>query len=97
MSDYIEREKALKAVDDIVCDEADAERTFVRIIDIPAADVAPIRHGRWKSGACSKCGGIKPMTKIEYCGLIIWESPYKLNYCPSCGAIMDGESDEWLY
>ena len=62
MSDYIEREKALKAVEDIVCDADDAERTCDRIIDIPAADVGPIRHGRWNRGACSECGGIKPMT-----------------------------------
>ena len=91
MSDYIEREKALKAVEDIVCDADDAERTCDRIIDIPAADVTPIRHGRWRSGACSECGGIKPMTRIEDCGLLIWEAPYKLNYCPNCGARMDGE------
>lgn len=83
MSDYIEREKALKAVEDIVCDADDAERTCDRIIDIPAADVAPVRHGRWDSdmsGAwCSVCG--------EY-------SEGEWNYCPNCGAKMDG-NDKW--
>lgn len=107
MSDYIKREDALKAVDDIVCDAGDAERTCDRIIDLPSEDVAPIRHGRWRSGACSECGGIKPMTRIEDCGLLIWEAPYKLNYCPNCGVKMDGEDksncdtckyyDKWWY
>lgn len=73
---------------------------------IPSEDVAPIRHGIWKSGACSECGGIKPMTIIEDCGLLIWEAPYKLNYCPNCGAKMNGEDkncdtckyyDKWWY
>ena len=42
MSDYIRREDALKAVDDIVCDADDAERTCDRIIDLPSADVVPV-------------------------------------------------------
>lgn len=42
MSDYIKREDALKAVDDIVCDADDAERTCDRIIDLPSEDVVPV-------------------------------------------------------
>ena len=91
MSDYIEREKALKAVEDIVCDADDAERTCDRIIDIPAADVAPIRHGRWincewvESGfkfvCCSECNHADMDSRL-----------YK--YCPWCGARMDEEADD---
>lgn len=58
-----------------------------RIKAYPAADVAPVRHGRWtwtEDGEedweqfyrCSNCG------EKEY-----WES----NYCPNCGARMDLE------
>ena len=46
-----------------------------------AADVAPVRHGRWKRygknlGECSECGEIVSVRN---------------NYCPNCGAKMDLE------
>ena len=52
-----------------------------------AADVAPVRHGRWlcvdtdteQFFLCNRC------KKKEY-----WES----NYCPNCGADMRGINDE---
>ena len=97
MDDYISREDALRAVEDIVCDADDAERTCDRIIDLPSADVAPVRHGRWKdiewwvnpSGAiiigrlyqCSKCGRI---IDLEH-GETLDDYPY----C-HCGTKMDG-------
>ena len=55
-----------------------------------AADVAPVRHGRWIDaypdieanpmfmyGICSECGFEQGISKY-------------LNYCPNCGAKMDG-------
>ena len=47
----------------------------------PSADVAPVRHARWKSygknlGECSECGEIVSV---------------RSNYCPNCGAKMDLE------
>ena len=57
-----------------------------------AADVAPVRHGRWElygndddlsaSFFCSLCGW--NMDENEY--LDRWSH---LNYCPNCGAKMD--------
>ena len=57
-----------------------------RLLSIPAADVAPVRHGRWlcvdtdteQIFLCNRC------KKKEY-----WES----NYCKNCGARMDGGDD----
>lgn len=54
------------------------------VIDsIPSADVAPVRHGRWEADMggvwCSVCG--------EY-------SEGEWDYCPYCGARMDGGNDE---
>ena len=54
--------------------------------DMKAADVAPVRHGRWlcvdtdteQFFLCNRC------KKKEY-----WES----NYCPNCGAKMDGGTE----
>ena len=56
---------------------------------IPAADVAPVRHGRWECGKpCPVCG------ENRFKGLDAdiwadWEPPY----CPNCGAKMDGGAD----
>lgn len=53
---------------------------------IPAADVAPVRHGRWKNGGnglydtCSACD------KEIYLAI-------PMNYCPNCGALMDKEGE----
>ena len=60
----------------------------------PAADVAPVRHGRWiedertypgpglKNNLCSVCGEIAGSWKE---GL---EPGRKWAYCPNCGALM---------
>ena len=55
-----------------------------------AADVAPVRHGKWKTNSdrpdtliCSICK----------CGFDMWKhDPH--NYCPNCGAKMDEEVSE---
>lgn len=77
MAEYIERELAIEALSrgegcGNVC-----RRAIERIL---AADVAPVRHGRWKRygknlGECSECGEVVSVRN---------------NYCPNCGAKMDG-------
>lgn len=60
--------------------------------NIPAADVAPVVHGRWAhlggdEWCCSACGFV-----ITTEGS--WDKPTK-KYCEDCGAKMDGgDSDE---
>lgn len=63
----------------------------IEILDnIPAVDVAPVRHGRWGTHSdrpdsliCSVCN----------CGFDMWKhDPH--NYCPNCGAKMDEEVSE---
>lgn len=55
---------------------------------IPTADVEPVRHGRWiatndeNKKRCSECDIIH----------LIAQYPHgKANYCPNCGAKMDGD------
>ena len=82
MAEYIEREAAIEA---IMCEPPDAHypQWYVdKIKSIPAADVAPVRHGRWIAShdefcACSIC---------KYPVYVGWN---QTNYCPNCGAIMD--------
>ena len=78
MAEYIDR----KALRDALYDADAITMNGVKILNqFPAADVAPVRHGRWKRygrnlGECSNCGEI---VNIRY------------NYCPNCGAKMDLE------
>ena len=88
MTEYIKREDAIDAVLDVYYNTPDIDlsggRLEAAILNIPAADVAEVRHGRWlcvdtdteQFFLCNRC------KKKEY-----WES----NYCPNCGAIMDVE------
>lgn len=58
----------------------------------PAADVAPVVHGRWRKSKEGVCGDY--LFVCSACGADYWESPsfYKrAHYCPNCGAKMDGE------
>ena len=58
------------------------------IINLPSADVAPVRHGRWDNSKAS-FGEM-----CSECKFIVWwddDGPHKFNYCPNCGAVMDGK------
>lgn len=58
--------------------------------DIPAADVAPVVHGRWeKHGSKWQCTNCKVLMSID-------GTPQEnlLYYCPNCGAYMTGENNE---
>ena len=66
------------------------ERAYFKqiITDLPAADVAPVWHGRWENGnpICPVCGG----DKFKDLDADIW-SDWKPAFCPNCGAKMDLE------
>ena len=58
------------------------------IEELPAADVVPVRHGRWENGnpICPVCGG----DKFKDLDADIW-CDWKPAFCPNCGAKMDLE------
>ena len=84
MSDYIEREAALKAVNR---NYPDPNAMCAALVTIPAADVRPVVHGRWTHGKgdsrwmCSVCKG-KENAPTVMGKPIVWD------YCPNCGADM---------
>lgn len=95
--EYIEREAAKARlrirITDCVLDgdneAADCFRDCIDLLDsIPAADVAPVVHGRWErirsNWYCTRC---KTGYRIT-CGAA---SAKTFTFCPNCGAKMDKE------
>lgn len=54
------------------------------IADAPWVDAVPVRHGKWK--VMGDCGA----TVCSECKWSIEEYVGDYNYCPACGAKMDG-------
>lgn len=101
MPEYIERE-AIKTAVRKRLNNSLIIGWLIRIInEIPAADVAPVVHGRWKHRAhlndfiwaeCSNCGFKQENYKVVKMGRS--DTDYvgvKWHYCPNCGARMDGD------
>lgn len=88
MDEYISRHEAIRAVQ---LSYGNYEATRKAIFELPAADVAPVRHGRWKYNTdfqvwnCSECGE----NPHKGTGVVVVEENLPA-YCPHCGARMNG-------
>ena len=96
MADYIERE----AIRDALYDADAITMSGVKILNqFPVADVAPVRHGTWISLTdCSNAGVYcsvchKKVYKEDY-AICNRKNKLRSDYCPNCGAKMDGELNE---
>lgn len=99
--EYIRRADAMGKITSSETQEAlqamTGEEAYVAVVgilnELPAADVAPVVHGRWdNSGRYTFPSGSTAVRCIN-CGCALTESEYRLNnwnYCPVCGAKMDG-------
>lgn len=101
MGDYISRDMAIARLTKVEVTNRLATMTDAKreIAEMPAADVAPVVHGKWIIGTgddefdvkCPKCGwddifevaGIAAVKRISE----------TMHYCPNCGAKMDGGVD----
>ena len=95
MAEYIEREATVKLLRGLGSRDYRREKgsiqEAIKMVSFPeytpAADVAPVRHGRWTDGDpyCPICG------KDKFRGLDadIW-ADWKPDYCPNCGVEMNG-------
>lgn len=99
MAEYIEREAVEKFIEDGLNNQDvdkrfghDAIEIMAEVHYMPVADVALVVHGRWihdgrriESGIdwchCSECG-----KSDNFCA--------RTNYCPNCGAKMDGGDND---
>ena len=104
MKEYIEREAVMQAFSDFVWNSNHSDLVpaptwnhAVDIVrDIPAADVVEVRHAKdvYKQYTkhhcefmCSLCGGWIGVIEGGDCDF---------NYCPNCGAKMDGGADDGI-
>lgn len=111
MADYIERAAAVTACDkqyreclrkSDFCGDTVAWNICADIKAIPAADVAPVVHGRWECAyddstgetdiTCSHCKNTRTVNGcfVSTDGKSCY---FEDDYCPNCGAKMDGGAD----
>lgn len=101
MKEYIEREAVILALGDepeVWCEHDPVEiqerndwNYYKHCIEaVPAADVAPVRHGRWNDINPTVLNlGVNWICRCSLCGC---PQDYKHNYCPNCGALMGYEA-----
>ena len=83
--EYIRREDALGAL--FAPGMCYAPMQLKIIKDLPAADVAPVVHGKWGDNGIA--GPI--LVKCSVCGYDCGANSF--SYCPNCGAKMDGGAE----
>ena len=97
MKEYIERAAVEKFIEDGLNNPDknkafghDAIEIMAEIHYMPAADVAPVRHGKWEPGnpICPICGE----NKFKDLDADVW-ADWQPKFCPNCGARM-GKEDE---
>lgn len=92
MFEYVEREALLKKMETIypLIQSIYLPKVIEKFVkEAPAADVAPVVHGRWILR--NTCG---PNTEKYHCSVCdkIPRSLCPEIFCPNCGARMDGEA-----
>lgn len=90
MAEYIER----KAVIELITRRYENPEICTQEINsIPAADVAPVVHGRWIHSRYEDCSEQFELVKCSQCNHEAYAMAFYVrggNYCPNCGAKMNG-------
>ena len=99
--EYIERDVAIEKTEtfcDVFVTNWTDEKVLAWIKNLPTADVVGVKHGRWKE--VDYWSSNKDGNSIRYianqCSACHCNSPRKAqyNYCPNCGAKMNGKPEE---
>lgn len=91
MARYIDASKLMRRIETEAMrwgEEYDLSQIMGDIEDFPTADVAEVKHGKW----IEQVRWIREdRTVMHYqCSLCDVYTAKELNYCPNCGAKMDG-------
>ena len=95
MTEYIEREAAVKVFNNFDAGRADSppftlltpEEFAEYLYELPTADVAPVVHGRWVDNGIPD----SMLSGCSVCGFTCGSSSFF--YCPKCGAKMDERNE----
>lgn len=95
MAEYIDKELVTDTIEELKSKALPKALLFdhlKKVIEIfPTEDFAPVKHGHWRQVDENKC-------ECSNCGIVALIGLYPhgdKNYCPNCGAKMDGgKSDE---
>ena len=101
MAEYIEREEIFRLLHKFYYKNPPYERSYQEgynrgldcasheIGKLTAADVAPVRHGKWIENY-----GAPNVKRCSVCKTERWAKDSWWRYCPNCGAKMDGKKGE---
>lgn len=99
MDEHIKREAAIDAITDLA-GKAPTRSAYEAVWKsaralkkIPAADVAPVVHGRWIHSRYEDCSEQFELVKCSQCNHEAYAMALYVhggNYCPNCWAKMDG-------
>lgn len=94
MAEYIEREALRLGIFNTMWrDSEDVDIAYDMAESIPTADVVEVKHGRWiKKWHDNNLIGHE-YEECSVCGCLISDTEkfWDCNYCPNCGARIDGE------
>lgn len=108
MNEYIDRDALRQAVleshhDNLhprgwahIAHDCEHAHFVAMIARFPAADVAPVVHGRWIHSRYEDCSEQFELVKCSQCNHEAYAMAFYVrggNYCPACGAKMDGGAD----
>lgn len=104
MGDYISRDMAIARLTKVEVTNRLATMTDAKraIAEMPAADVAPVVHGEWEAvdwreydaNSCEVICYPKDGIACTHCRYVFKKDAlWKKNFCPNCGAKMDGGVD----
>ena len=98
MPEYISREAAKDEMCErcsnvLMCTRSDNDCPIKRGLNsIPAADVVEVRHGEWVE---VDGDDVRRLCECSIChDWVMIDYSYIANYCPHCGAKMDGGQDD---
>ena len=105
--EYIERELATKILEEHMTKTAQSGNKLMKFVYLmakdhaidylnimPTADVVEVRHGEWVQDVYDKMMDIYRCSCCETSWSVIDNDMERFNYCPNCGAKMDGGEGE---